>query len=125
MPISYVIDRQKGIIVETWTGDVFAEDLAEYWRGYLADPDVLSIRRTLVDLRRCRIRFTGAQLDGMVDGIVAPALKWRDWKTAIVADGPVQFGVARQYQVYAERYSFDAIFDDPESAVTWLLSSGP
>lgn len=58
MPISYSVDHQKGLITETWTGDIAATDLAAYWRDYLADPDVLAIRRTLVDLRQCRILFT-------------------------------------------------------------------
>jgi hypothetical protein len=32
----------------------------------------------------------------------------------------VQFGVGRQYQVFAERYSHDAIFDNPDQAKAWL-----
>ena len=114
MPISYVIDYEKGLIVETWTGDVAAADLAEHWRHYLADPDVLAIRSTLVDLRACRILFTGAQLAAMVDAVAAPKLGGRDWRTALLADSPVQFGVSRQYQVFAEHYSRDSIFTDKD-----------
>jgi hypothetical protein len=122
MPISYSVDHEKRVIFETWTGEIDATELASYWQRYLADPDVLSIRRTLVDLRHCRIRFTGAQLSHLVQGIVEPSLHGKDWKTAIVADSPVEYGVSRQYGVYAERYSTDSVFSDPDAALAWLLS---
>jgi hypothetical protein len=32
----------------------------------------------------------------------------------------VQFGVSKQYQVFAEAYSRDAIFDDYDTALRWL-----
>ena len=122
MPISYSIDQQKQFIVETWSGDVAATDLAAYWRQYLADPEVMAIRRTLVDLRNCTILFTGSQLSALVQSIVLPNLKGRDWKTAIIVDQPVQFGVSRQYHVFAEAYSVDSIFNDPDTALSWLFA---
>jgi hypothetical protein len=122
MPISYTIDEEKCLITEVWTGDIAASDLASHWRVYLADPAVLSIRRTLVDLRDCRILFKGVELSTLVKAMVIPILDGRDWKTAIVVDHQVQFGVSRQYQAFAESYSRDAIFTDPEDARTWLLA---
>lgn len=122
MPISYSIDAQLGIIVETWVGDVSAGDLAEYWRSYLADPEVLALRRTLVDLRQAHPTFNGRELSALISSIVDPVLQGRDWKTAIVVDKPVQYGISRQYHAFAEHYSHDAIFGDPASALEWLTS---
>lgn len=122
MPISYSIDAQLGIILETWVGDVSASDLAEYWRHYLADPEVLSLRRTLVDLRQANPTFTGRELADLISGIVDPILQGRDWKTAIIIDKPIQFGISRQYHAFAEHYSRDAIFSDPAAALQWLTS---
>jgi hypothetical protein len=122
MPISYTIDEEKDFITEVWTGDIAASDVASYWRRYLADPEVLRIRRTLVDLRECRILFKGVELSSLIRSIVIPILDGRDWKTAIVVDQPVQFGVSRQYQAFAESYSYDAIFSNPEDARKWLLT---
>src|SRR5262245_27324457 len=96
MPISYSIDKASGVILETWTGDVTAADLRAYWQGYLADPEVLALRRTLVDLRGANLRFNGQQLSDLVSSVVLPALKGRGWKTAIVVDRPEQYGVSRQ-----------------------------
>ena len=53
-----------------------------------------------------------------------PALNGRDWTTAIVVDRPVQFGVSRQYHVFAERYSKDCIFHDYDAALRWLRQRG-
>jgi len=120
MPITYSIDHDQKLITEIWTGDIRAEDLKAYWKQYLDDPDVLSIRRTIVDLRRATIHFTGSQLGMLVHEIVLPRLKGKDWKTAIVIEKAVQFGVSRQYQVFAESYSKDAIFISVEDARKWL-----
>ena len=121
MPITYWIDETVTIIREEWSGDVSAEDLGDHWRRYLADPRVMMLRRTLVDLRNGIPAFTGTQLRDLITRIVDPVLKGRDWRTAIVVDTSPQFGTSRQYQVFAEHYSRDAIFHDLESAAKWLL----
>jgi len=122
MPISYSIDHQNRVIVETWTGDVDANVLGDYWRRMLADPDAQAIRRTLVDLRHCTVQFTGSELSDLVRSIAEPSLKGTQWKTAIIVDQPVQFGVSRQYHAFAESFSNDAIFEDRAAALAWLLS---
>ena len=120
MPITYTTDREKKLITEVSTGEIKAECLAAYWKLYLEDPDVLAIRRTLVDLRQADILFKGADLDSLIQSIVLPVLKGKDWKTAIVVEKSLQYGVSRQYQVFAECYSKDAIFYDLEKARNWL-----
>jgi len=120
MPIAYSISADEMIIHEKWTGPVSARDLKEYWSRYLQDPKVLAIRRTLVDLRDADILFTGNELSGLVHSIVLPALEGRNWISALLVGKPVQHGVSRQYQVFAEFYSRDAIFDDAATAEKWL-----
>lgn len=123
MPLSFSINQKLRIIEEKWTGTVTVLELREFWRGYLADPEVMSIRRTLVDLRESAIAFFGPELDDLVRSEVVPRLNGLDWKTAIVVSNPEQFGVSRQYQVFAERYSKDAIFYDVGVAQAWLTSN--
>ena len=101
MPITYTVDRDQKLITEIWTGDVHANDLEAYWIQYLKDPDVMAIRRTIVDMRRAVIHFHGSQLAALVDSIVLPALQGRNWKTALVVENPIHFGVSRQYQAFA------------------------
>ena len=125
MPIMYVLDRSRNIIIETWTGRVSAVDLAAYWRIYLADPDVIRCRRTLVDLRHATILFTGAELAALVRTIVLPALQDKKWVSALLIERAAQYGTSRQYQVFAEHYSSDSIFSDWNPAIDWLIQQHP
>ncbi len=123
MPITYSIDRAKHLIFETWTGEIRAEDLAAHWKEYLADAEVLEIRRTIVDLRASVISFSGNDLWFLVESVVLPALKGRAWTTAlVVAGGSVEYGVSRQYQVFATWYSKDSIFATLDEAEKWICS---
>jgi hypothetical protein len=121
MPITYSIEKRHRIISEVWSGEVSATDLATHWKRILADPEVLAIRRTLVDLRDCQIAFSGEQLSDLVRTLVEPTLNGRDWRSALLVGGTVHFGVSRQYQSFAQMYSNDAIFHDEDAALKWLL----
>jgi hypothetical protein len=120
MPISYSIDKPNGIIFEVWSGEVSAMILAAHWQRRLADPDALKIRRTLVDLRNCQIGFSGEELFGLVRTVAEPMLDGRDWRSALLVGEPIQFGVSRQYQSFAQMYSEDAIFYEADAALLWL-----
>jgi hypothetical protein len=124
MPITYTIDPDKQLIYETWTGKVQSATLAAYWKRYLANPEVMAIRRTVVDLRTATIGFSGLDFDALIQKIVLPVLGDRKWISAIVVGDPVQYGVSRQYHVFAERYSQDAIFNNPADAESWVLAQG-
>jgi hypothetical protein len=121
MPIQYSINRSLALIEERWTDTITIQTLKEYWLHYLADTEVMHIRKTLVDLRMANIKFIGRELDSLIRSDVVPRLKGLTWKTAIVVERPVQYGVSRQYQVFAELYSNDSIFYDYEKAIEWLL----
>jgi hypothetical protein len=125
MPITYALDRSRNLIIETWTGTVHAADLAAHWRTYLADPAVMDCRRTLVDLREADLAFTGTELASLVEALVVPVLGERNWATALLVAAPSQFGKSRQYQVFAESYSTDAIFTAWDAAEAWLLGQNP
>ena len=122
MTIDYRLDPCNTYITETWRGSVSAADLREHWEHYLRDVRVLNLRRTLVDLRDASLSFTGEELAALVRSIVVPLLGGRDWITAIVVARPSQFGVSRQYHVFAELFSQDSIFYDIDTARSWLLA---
>jgi hypothetical protein len=123
MPITYTIDRERLLIHEKWTGEIRAADVGAYWKAYLANPEVLAIRRTLVDLRPAIIRFSGLEFESLIQTIVLPSLGKRKWTTAVVVGDPVQFGVSRQYHVFAAIYSKDCIFKSVDEAEAWILSA--
>lgn len=122
MPISYTIDYEHRIVRTVWTGDVTAADVRAHWLVYLEDPLVMALRRTLTDLRTANLKFSGEELYELIRDVVVPRLEGVGWKTAILVAHPEQFGVSRQYQVFA-RYSEDSIFHDEERAMRWLLAN--
>jgi hypothetical protein len=75
-------------------------------------------------MREARIQFTGTELSNLVMSVATPVLKGLDWKTAIVIAHPVQFGISKQYHVFAEHYSQDAIFENYDDALRWLTQPG-
>jgi hypothetical protein len=123
MPIAYAIDRDKNLIYETWTGEIHSADIAAHWKQYLGDPEVMKVRRTIVDLRAAVICFSGLDFDSLIQEIVLPGLNGKKWTTAIVVTALSQFGVSRQYQVFAQRYSTDSIFESAAEAEKWIGST--
>lgn len=121
MPITYSVDTPRQLIFETWSDDIDIKNVISHWRVYLRDPIVMGIRRTLVDIRKSRITFTGWELAAAIDEVAIPILGGRDWKTAILVEHPVQRGIGNQYHYFADIYSSDQMFDDKEKAVEWLL----
>ncbi len=120
MPITYSISDLDRVIIEVWSGDIRIDTLADYWREYLRSERVLALRRTLVDLRAARVRFSAQELERAVTDVVVPALRGRDWITAMVVKNTDQFRAGAQYQVFAQFYSYDSIFSEVDAALAWL-----
>lgn len=125
MPIAYIVDHDRNLVIETWTGDVTRAELAAHWQTLLTDPAALAVRRTVVDLRQSTPLINGRDISDLIAGIVMPHLGNRHWITALVVDKPVMFGISRQYQALAERYSRDAIFHNIDDALAWMQGQGP
>jgi hypothetical protein len=121
MPITFSVDNRLGIVRETWIGAVTAQDLRSLWTGYMADPEILALRVTYVDLRAASITFAGSQMRSLIKEVVDPVLQGREWLTAIVVSGPLQLGMSRQFQEFADHFSHDAIFFDDQDALEWLM----
>ncbi|MFQ5704796.1 MAG: hypothetical protein ACE5HT_12340 [Gemmatimonadales bacterium] len=79
----------------------------------------------LWDLRQARTdKLTAADLAAIVEeaGIPTDAESVRWGRVAFVASRPVDFGVARMYQVLSERIPFERkVFSEFSDAWSWLL----
>jgi hypothetical protein len=122
MPLSYAIDQSRGLIHEVWTGDVTARQLKALWKAYLSNPQVLAIRKTLVDMRNGNIAMRGMEMMDLIEKVAIPGLKGLDWKTALVVADRTQFGFSRQFQVYSHYYNRNSIFEDYDEALRWILA---
>lgn len=74
----------------------------------------------MVDMRKANILFTGDEFSKLIKRVAIPGLAGKDWKSAIIVERPHQYGVCRQFQVFAECYSKNAIFYEYDSALQWL-----
>ena len=122
MPITYTVDRDRAIIFEHWSGSVSASDLGTYWKSILLDPEVMAVRRTVVDMREATIAFTGREMQQLVESVVVPVMNGRNWVTAIITGHPVQIGTSNQYSVFADSYSKEAFFEELDAAKAWVLA---
>lgn len=120
MPISYVVDHARGTVISRWVGEVTAAELREHWAQVLDDPQARALARTVADLREAIPRFSGAELQRAVEEVAAPRLDGLHWINAIVVTRPEQFGVSRQFGVFAEFHSANSIFHTVEDAVVWV-----
>lgn len=123
MPITYRVDRERRIVFTTWTGRIDAADLAAYFRAYGADAEALACRRGIQDMREAELVFTGQELQSLTSMLVLPVMR-RVGKatTAFIVNRAVQYGSVRQWEVFSETMVHAAIFEDVESAFTWLLA---
>ena len=121
MPATYCVDHSRPLVFEVWTGDVTARDVKSLWEKYLADPQVMAIRKTLADLRQAHLRLSGLELMELIEKVAVPGLHGLDWRTAIVVARPDQYGFSRQFQVFAEVYNENSIFQDYDKALAWIL----
>ncbi len=121
MPCTYFIDKRRRVVLETWTGDVTAAMVKSLWKRYLADPEVMAIRRTLADLRQCNLLLTGRDLSHLVDTVAVPGVKGRDWHSAVVVGSPDQYGFSHQFHVFSSIFATNQIFHDYDRALSWIL----
>ncbi len=122
MGIVYRVDEEAGIVFATWTGEITADVLGDFYRLVLSDKAALSIRRSVTNIQEAKLLFTGEEFGSLIRTIVVPILKDLGWTTAIVVKerDMLQWGVSRQYQAFAHRYSKDSIFTDEASAIAYL-----
>jgi hypothetical protein len=120
MSITYSIDKTNNVILEVWDGEITRNMLSDYWNHYLSDPEVMAIRRTVVDLRKAKILFKALDMVDLIHTVVAPKLNGLHWRTAIVVKEIDQQVTSYIYQVFAGFYSRDQVFSTMESALQWI-----
>jgi hypothetical protein len=122
LPIAYAVDPDRHLELLVLTGDITARALKSFWKKHRKGPQGLAIRRALVDVRACDLRFTGRELSDFLDTVAVPAVAGRQVRIAILVDTPVQYGVAHQFQVLAGLRSETEIFDEHDKALDWILA---
>jgi hypothetical protein len=100
---------------------VYSRDFSDHLALMLGDARALACRGNLADITESELKFTGEQLGQLVRQTLGPALRGARRRIALVVRGPVQYGVARQFQAITEAFCEVEIFTDAPVAREWIL----
>lgn len=118
MPISYMIDAGRQLVVTRATGIVVDADVETAQRSLRADPSFDPAYRHLSDLRRAT--DVAIASSGMRH-IAGASVFHRDSPLAIIAETTAQFGMASIFATLSEERGHVArVFRDLPAALTWL-----
>jgi hypothetical protein len=122
MPIAYKVNAALGIVFADWRGTVTAKDIAGYWTELASDQAALACGRSITDISSCDMQFTGEELRLLAKEILEPAIRGRNWKTAVIIKNPVHYGVTRQHEMLSEGFMNTNVFYSDVLARKWVLS---
>lgn len=124
MSLSYTIDEEKRLLLVRADGPVTLDSFRQHWTEVFADPEAMKCSRVFVDVRGAEIQFAGAKFMELTRSLYAPTIRGRRFRVAVVVEGALQFGVARQLQMVADAEHTHRVFFDQDEAMEWLLSEG-
>lgn len=120
MPITYEIDREKGLMVTRASGTISASDFFEYVDTILADPANEQCDELLI-LEEIDVEQISA---GDIRGAArrsANLSRDDDFRVAVVAPGDADFGLSRMFQAFRELGDERmAVFRSIQDACDWL-----
>lgn len=123
MGIRYHIDAERGLVVACGSGRIADDDLLDYARRLLADPERTRAKHELVDLRSASV-----ESDVTTAGVRQIAEFWSDRKhmmaggrLAIIAGSDVGYGLSRMYQILrSDGPDSIQVFRELDEALRWL-----
>jgi len=120
MPVTYVIDKERRLVISTASDHVTFEEFKAHQDRLLSDPNFISDFNQLLDgTRVTKLDLSTEEIRSMTSRrVFAPQSK-----RAFVASEPAHYGVARMAEVYhetAKSASQIRTFKDLPSALEWL-----
>ena len=123
MAVVYDIDREKKIIRTRCIGPVTLEEVVDHFRTLVQDPDAPDCLDVLLDLSEETSIPTKAELEEVTRALHNARSRIQFGFCAIVAVRDARFGMARMWEVFAERY-FEGtyVFRSLPAAEAWLAT---
>lgn len=121
MPITYEIDPELGLVFSQFEGYIRAQDLEEHWRRLLGDPAAPQRLALAAELGDSQLLVDGEDLQRLVRTVIEPLLGERRWRFAIIAPTPTQYGLAKQFMLFAEQCGDTETFRNADAAIAWLV----
>jgi hypothetical protein len=123
MPVTYEIDKSRGIIRTRCVGDVVFEDIVEHFRTLVNDPDCPDRLDVVLDLSGQTTLPDSGKLRGVTHEIAKIRDRVRFDACAIVAPSDALFGLLRMFEVFAqEQFRATRVFRASGEAEAWLVA---
>ena len=121
MEITYKIDKEKKLIIETWPEELTLENYKEVKLKEFSDPDFNKDFNILTDLRKVKMQFNEEIIKGIVDFMKIYSEKMQNRKSAIIADSPQLVAPSLFFGQKARNLSVKvSIFSTSEAAIKWI-----
>jgi stage II sporulation SpoAA-like protein len=120
MPVTFIIDRQRRLLIAHASGVLVDDDLQESRRTLLDDPDFDRDFNELFDAREVEeVAFSAEAMARMAQTSVLA----REVRRAFVAATPYQYRMACLFVTLAQPYQPNVqVFRDIDEALAWLAS---
>jgi hypothetical protein len=115
------VDEELRVVFVKAAGAVTARDLCLNWLELIENPLTSALRRTLVDLRDADISIDLQDLHLLIEQLVRPRIGDTIWTAALIVGNPSSREMAQNFQLLAQSFSRDRVFEDEERALEWLL----
>ncbi len=121
MEISYVIDKEKKIIIETWPEKLIIEDYYNVKEREFNDPDFDKEYDVITDLRKVSEDFDETLIGAIIEFMKNNSDKMKNRKSAVVADSPQIVASALFFNYNTKDLNVEvSVFSTFEAALKWI-----
>ena len=118
----YVINKELGLIVIKYSGEVTIEQLAQLLQNVVSDTDYSISFNVLSDLCELTCDFSYDQLHELASNFPKPEKAVAGTKSALVADSDFTYGIGRVWASITENRTSEQtrVFRSMQEALEWL-----
>ncbi len=124
MEITYKIDKEKKLIIETWPEELTLDDYINAKLSEFSDPDFNPDFDVITDLRKVNPKFNETLIEGIINFMEGNTDKMKNRKSAIVADSPQLVASSLFFGQKTRNLSVKvSVFSSMNAALKWIKES--
>ena len=121
MEITYKIDKEKKLIIETWPEKPTLEDYTNAKLSEFSDPDFNPDFNVITDLRKVNVEFNETLIESIISFMKENPDNMRNRKSAIIADSPQLVASSLFFGQKTRNLSVKvSVFSSMHTALKWI-----
>lgn len=121
MKITYKIDKEQKLIIETWPEKLTIEDYYDVKKREFEDSDFRKEFNVITDLRKVNEGFNEEIIIGIIDFMKKNSDKMKNKKSAVIADSPQLVASALFFgHKYKNTTIKVSVFSSMNAAIKWI-----